>query len=159
MKIYFDNVGLFTRCTVKKVLNRAVEKLGQPSDKLEVSVSIVSPEEIKQLNAENRDVDSVTDVLSFPTIDAGRKVINVNDFQADVNPETGLLNLGDIVICMERAREQAEAYGHSLKREIAFLSLHGMLHLLGYDHMNEQDEEQMFSLQTVILEEVKITRN
>ena len=159
MKIYLDNVGLFSRMTIKKVLNHAADKLSQPSDKLQVSVSIVSPEEIRELNRTNRQVDSVTDVLSFPTIDAGRKVIDVDEFASDVDPETGLLNLGDIVICLERAKEQAESYGHSLKRELAFLSLHGMLHLLGYDHMNEQDEEQMFSLQTVILEEVKITRN
>lgn len=159
MKIYFDNVGLFSRMTIKKVLNHAADKLSQPSDKLQVSVSIVSPEEIRELNRTNRQVDSVTDVLSFPTIDAGRKVIDVDEFASDIDPETGLLNLGDIVICLERAKEQAESYGHSLKRELAFLSLHGMLHLLGYDHMNEQDEEQMFSLQTVILEEVKITRN
>ncbi len=158
MKIYFDNVGLFTRFTIRKVLNKAISHLKQPTDSLEVSVTIVTPEEIKKLNNDYRNVDSVTDVLSFPTIDAARQVINVKDYAQDINPETGMLNLGDIVICLERAKQQAESFGHSLKRELAFLSLHGILHLLGYDHMNEQDEQEMVALQTVILEEVKITR-
>ena len=76
----------------------------------------------------------------------------------DVNPETDLVNIGDIVICLERAKEQAKEYGHSLKRELAFLSLHGLLHLLGYDHIEPEDEKQMIALQKEILDQAGITR-
>ncbi len=104
-------------------------------------------------------MDSVTDVLSFPTVDnPERKVINATDFADIVNPETGKLNIGDVIICLERAKEQAVEYNHSLKRELCFLSLHGMLHLLGYDHLNADDEKQMFDIQNEILNTMRITR-
>ena len=142
MKIYFDNVGLFTKPFIKRVLERALKHLNQPSELLEMSLSIVSPEQIQELNKSFREVDKVTDVLSFPTCDnPTRGAITV--VCEDVNPETDLVNIGDIVICLERAKEQAKEYGHSLKRELAFLSLHGLLHLLGYDHIEEEDRKVM----------------
>lgn len=157
MKIYFDNVGLFTKPFIKRVLERALKHLNQPSELLEMSLSIVSPEQIQELNKSFREVDKVTDVLSFPTCDnPTRGAITV--VCEDVNPETDLVNIGDIVICMERAKEQAKEYGHSLKRELAFLSLHGLLHLLGYDHVEEEDEKQMVALQKEILNQAGITR-
>ncbi len=157
MKIYFDNVGLFTKPFIKRVLERALKHLNQPSELLEMSLSIVSPEQIQELNKSFREVDKVTDVLSFPTCDnPTRGAITV--VCEDVNPETDLVNIGDIVICMERAKEQAKEYGHSLKRELAFLSLHGLLHLLGYDHIEEDDEKQMVALQKEILNQAGITR-
>ena len=157
MKIYFDNVGLFTKPFIKRVLERALKQLNQPSELLEMSLSIVSPEQIQELNKSFREVDKVTDVLSFPTCDnPTRGAITV--VCEDVNPETDLVNIGDIVICLERAKEQAKEYGHSLKRELAFLSLHGLLHLLGYDHVEEDDEKQMIALQKEILDQAGITR-
>ncbi|MBQ2914530.1 MAG: rRNA maturation RNase YbeY [Clostridia bacterium] len=157
MKIYFDNVGLFTKPFIKRVLERALKHLNQPSELLEMSLSIVSPEQIQELNKSFREVDKVTDVLSFPTCDnPTRGAITV--VCEDVNPETDLVNIGDIVICLERAKEQAKEYGHSLKRELAFLSLHGLLHLLGYDHIEEEDEKQMIALQKEILDQAGITR-
>ena len=98
----------------------------------EISLSFVTNEEIHQINRQFRNVDAPTDVLSFPqlTFEEGE--------EADVN-ENGEIVLGDIIISVERAKEQAEEYGHGLKREIAFLTVHSMLHLLGYDHM-EKDE-------------------
>lgn len=157
MKIYFDNVGLFTKPFIKRVLERALKHLNQPSELLEMSLSIVSPEQIQELNKSFREVDKVTDVLSFPTCDnPTRGAITV--VCEDVNPETDLVNIGDIVICLERAKEQAKEYGHSLKRELAFLSLHGLLHLLGYDHVEEDDEKQMIALQKEILDQAGITR-
>ena len=157
MKIYFDNVGLFTKPFIKRVLERALKHLNQPSELLEMSLSIVSPEQIQELNKSFREVDKVTDVLSFPTCDnPTRGAITV--VCENVNPETDLVNIGDIVICMERAKEQAKEYGHSLKRELAFLSLHGLLHLLGYDHIEEDDEKQMVALQKEILNQAGITR-
>lgn len=159
MTVYFTNVGCI-RFTIKKVLQGALKHLGQPANAIEMSLSFVTAEEIKQLNNQYRNVDDVTDVLSFPTIDnPERKVLDVNSFSADsVNPETGKLNIGDVIICLERAEEQAREYGHSLKRELCFLSLHGMLHLLGYDHVEPEDEKQMTALQEELLNQMRITR-
>lgn len=158
MKIYFTNVGL-RASTIKRVLEKALQFLGQPSQSLEMSLSIVSPEEIQKLNKEYREVDAVTDVLSFPTADLQKKVINISEFALDcVSPETHRLNLGDVIICLERAKQQAQEYGHSLKREFCFLALHGLLHLLGYDHMTCEDEEEMTALQKEILQQAGIKR-
>ncbi len=100
----------------------AAEQFG---DSAEVSVSFVNNEQIRQLNNEFRQKDTATDVLSFPL---------GQDGVYDRNLETGALQLGDIVISIEKAVEQARIYGHSLQREIGFLTVHSMLHLLGYDH-------------------------
>ena len=88
-----------------------------------------------------------------------RGVLDLDQLEGDINPQTGRLNIGDVIICLDRAKEQAVSYNHSLKREIAFLSLHGLLHLLGYDHMNQEDEQQMFTLQNEILALANITRD
>lgn len=160
MKIYFTNVGLFKRGYIKKVLEAGLEYLGQPTGQLEVSLSFVDEDEIRELNKEYRDTDKVTDVLSFPTVDnPERGVIDLASHASDLNPETWLLNLGDIIICLPRAKQQAKEYGHSLKREVAFLSLHSLLHLLGYDHMNQSDEEQMTAVQNAVLDKLNIKRN
>lgn len=159
MKIYFTNAGLKS-LYIKRLLNIALTHLKQPSKQLEMSLSIVSPQEIQQLNKQYRQVDSVTDVLSFPTVDnPSRGVLDLDQLEGDINPQTGRLNIGDVIICLDRAKEQAVSYNHSLKREIAFLSLHGLLHLLGYDHMNQEDEQQMFTLQNEILALANITRD
>lgn len=160
MKIYFTNVGLFKRGYIKKVLEAGLEYLGQPTGQLEVSLSFVGEDEIRELNKEYRDTDKVTDVLSFPTVDnPERGVIDLASHASDLNPETWLLNLGDIIICLPRAKQQSKEYGHSLKREVAFLSLHSLLHLLGYDHMNQADEEQMTAVQNAVLDKLNIKRN
>ena len=93
----------------------------------EVDVSIVDDEIIKEMNKNFRNIDSATDVLSFPLGEDG---------EFDINPETGAKMLGDIVISVDHATSQAELYGHGIEREIAFLTVHSMLHLLGYDHVN-----------------------
>lgn len=93
----------------------------------EIDVSIVSDETIKEMNAQFRNIDSSTDVLSFPLGENG---------EYDTNPETGAKMLGDVVISADTAVAQAELYGHGLEREVAFLTVHSVLHLLGYDHVN-----------------------
>lgn len=159
MKIYYTNVGFFKRHYITKVLEAALAHLSQPSEQLEVSVSFVGEDEIRELNKEYRNNDNVTDVLSFPAVEnPDRGVINVEEHATDLNPETWLLNLGDIIICLPRAKAQAKEYGHSLKREVAFLALHSLLHLLGYDHMIPEDEQQMTALQTEILDKLNIKR-
>ena len=117
----------------------------------EISLSFVTNEEIHQINRQFRNVDAPTDVLSFPqlTFEEGE--------EADVN-ENGEIVRGDIIISVERAKEQAEEYGHGLKREIAFLTVHSMLHLLGYDHMEKDEEEDMFRRQKELLEIAGIPR-
>ncbi len=107
----------------------------------QVSVSIVTSEEIKSLNFEYRAKDSVTDVLSFP--------MNEED-------ENGTILLGDIVICYDKAKEQAVEYNHSITREITYLSVHSTLHLLGYDHLNKVDKEIMRSEEKEIMLQLNI---
>ncbi len=159
MTIYFTNAGS-KKFVIKRLLEGALRYLGQPTCDIEMSLSFVSAQEIQELNKNSRNVDAVTDVLSFPTIENDeRKVLSIKDFSLDViNPETGKLNIGDVVICLDKAKEQAVQYGHSLKREICFLALHGTLHLLGYDHIEQSDEEQMTRLQEEIMNKMKITR-
>ena len=110
------------------------------------SVIFVGEEEILDINKIYRGIDKVTDVISFAFEDNG--VIENKKIRA----------LGDIYICIPRAEEQAREYGHSIKRELSFLSVHGLLHLLGYDHMKKEEEEVIFKRQELILNEAGITR-
>lgn len=105
--------------------------------KFEVSLTVVDETAIKQINSEFRNIDKVTDVLSFPMSD---------DKEFPENFDTGAKLLGDIVICAKRAREQAEEYGHSEEREFGFLCTHSVLHLLGYDHVNDEEERKLMQL-------------
>lgn len=120
-------------------------------EECEISISIVDDAEIQQINRQFRGIDRPTDVLSFPqlTFAEGEKM---------ERNENGEVMLGDIIISLERAKAQAEEYGHSLKREIAFLTAHSMLHLLGYDHMEPEEEAEMFARQKAILEIAGISR-
>lgn len=130
----------------------ASEKVEHPC---EISLTITDNPSIHEINIDTRNVDSPTDVLSFPMLDAtdGKIAPSDEDF-AD-----GFLILGDIVISFERANEQAKEFGHSFLREIGFLTVHSMLHLLGYDHeTSEDDEQKMFAKQRKILESINLTR-
>ena len=109
-----------------------------------VSVSFVDDEFIHQLNRDYRKIDRPTDVISFAFLD------NEDDRESQLHGQ-GIVCLGDIYISVDRAKEQAEEYGHSLNRELSFLFVHGLLHLLGYDHMTPEDEKVMFALQDEIL--------
>ncbi len=112
----------------------------------EVSVTFVDLEQIHALNLEYRNVDRPTDVLSFPL------------FEEEVL-DAGAIPLGDIVLCLQQAEIQAKEYGHSLEREVSFLCVHSVLHLLGYDHeTSEEDEKEMFARQEEILNQMNITR-
>jgi len=117
----------------------------------EISISIVENQEIQAINKQFRGIDSATDVLSFPQLTFEEGEV------ADVNEKDEII-LGDIIISLERAKEQAEEYGHSLKREMAFLTAHSMLHLMGYDHLEPDEEEDMNLKQKEILEEAGIPR-
>lgn len=120
------------------------------SDPAEVNVTFVDDEQIEKLNTEFRNIDSSTDVLSFPLGEDG---------VYDVNPENGAKMLGDIVISVDHAVNQAELYGHSFQREMAFLTVHSMLHLLGYDHVNGGLEQmKMREKEELVLSKLGVVR-
>ena len=127
IEITDDTIRLAERCV------DAVCEFEECDFDAEVSITFVDSEEIRALNNEHRGKDAVTDVLSFPILEFDEDG-NIINSEFDFDDE--LVVLGDIVICAKRAKEQAEEYGHSFEREIAFLTVHSMLHLLGYDHVN-----------------------
>lgn len=128
----------------------AVLQMENFSGSAEVSVSFINNDEIRSLNAQYRNKDSATDVLSFPLGENG---------VYDKNENTGAFMLGDIVISAERAFEQAELYGHTIQREIAFLTVHSMLHLLGYDHeQGGLPARQMREKEEIVLERLGVSR-
>ncbi len=145
---------------IKDTVLKCIEKTLEFEDcdfDAEVSVTFVDNEEIREINRSERNIDKPTDVLSFPMLefDENGDIIN-SDFDFDED----FVMLGDIVISVEKAKEQATEYGHSIRREIAFLTVHSMLHLLGYDHVNSEDEEKiMFKKQDEILNLLNITRD
>ncbi len=118
----------------------------------EVSVTVVDDKEIQEINKTYRNIDKATDVLSFPMYEYEKAADFDNLDDSAFNPESGELLLGDIVISAEKVTAQAKEYGHSKEREFAFLLVHSMLHLLGYDHMEEEERLVMESKQKEILE-------
>ena len=154
------DLGLDYKEIYEQVAKEVLDQEGCPYE-VEVSLTLVDPDVIKDTNREFREIDSVTDVLSFPMIEytTPGDFSNVEeDFSDCFNPESGELMLGDIMICLDRAREQAEEYGHSVKREFAFLIAHSMLHLLGFDHMEEEEARVMEAKQREALDHLGITR-
>lgn len=128
------------------ILETALKTLNITDD-IEISVILVDDEKIHQINRDYRHIDRSTDVISFALEDN-------EQFYVEGMPR----ELGDIFISVDHAKAQAQEYGHSLRREMCFLFTHGVLHLLGYDHMTKEDEEEMFGLQKVILNKLSITR-
>jgi len=120
-----------------------------------LTVTYVDEEQIKQANSDNRGIDKVTDVLSFPMQDMenGKLIGDSFDYEYDKDGNTQI-NLGDCLVCLKRAEEQAAEYGHSLTREVVFLVAHSILHLLGYDHMTDTDEARMIRLQKMLMRDV-----
>ena len=125
---------------------------------ISIELLFVSDTEIKQLNKDTRGVDKVTDVLSYPTLDGiCGKPLYKKDFPYDLDEENRLL-IGSVVVCRERARAQAEEYGHSYKRELNYLFVNGIMHCLGYDHIEEQDKILMRQAEEKVLSAMGITR-
>jgi probable rRNA maturation factor len=136
--------------TIEKLLFFAAEKENVEASS-ELSVTFVTNDRIQEINREYRDKDKPTDVISFAMEELGEGEI----------PLTGVdlpRILGDVIISLAKAREQADDYGHSFIRELGFLAVHGFLHLLGYDHENEEDEKIMFSRQRDLLDEFGLQR-
>ena len=135
--------------TIKKVLKECYEVENLVNSKLIITVTFTTPENIRKINNKFRNIDRATDVLSFPLIDFDNE---------DLPNDGSKIYLGDIIISIERAKEQANEYGHSLDREVGFLTAHSMLHLLGYDHMVPEEEKVMFAKQEEILSNLGLKR-
>ena len=123
----------------------------------EVEVTFVGEDEIRELNARTRGVDRATDVLSFPMLEE-IKPFTADNYPLDVDPASGRVTLGSIVICEAIALRQAEEYGHAAEREKTYLFTHGLLHLLGYDHIEEEDRRVMRGAEERVLSAIGITR-
>ena len=136
---------------IQEIFKIALNQTNTKSN-ISVNITVVGRNKIKELNSEFRNVNKVTDVLSFPLLD------EYDLHNGEILDNSIVTDLGDIVICKSRATEQAQEYGHSFEREFCFLALHGMLHVLGYDHIEKQDEVVMFKLQDEILKIAQMER-
>ncbi len=146
---------------IKKLIDYALKAEGVNIE-YEVSVILIDNETIKRINNETRSIDSITDVLSFPMLDYPEKKVYKEVYKnmkfSDVYLNEDRLVLGDIALSLERAEEQRLEFGHSFIRECAYLSLHSVLHLLGYDHIDAKDKEIMRKREEEILNKFKISR-
>ena len=141
------------------VVNAAIDAEDFPYE-AEVSILLVTKEEIQRINREQRQIDAPTDVLSFPMIayPAAGDFSRLEEDEDNFNPDTGEALLGDIILCADKIKEQAAEYGHSERREFAFLILHSMLHLFGYDPLTEPEAAVMEQKQRDILDDMQIFR-
>lgn len=164
MTLLYEEEGNLTlpvncRELAEKVIDAALDYVGCPYE-AEVNLLLTMNGQIQEMNANFREINRATDVLSFPMIDY--EIPGEFDFLEErddcFNPETGELVLGDIVISKEKVISQAEEFGHSIEREYAFLIAHSMLHLSGYDHMEEEERLKMERMQRELMEKLKILR-
>lgn len=162
MKVFIDSdeMSVEFEKTIEKLVKTTVKLSKCGLSKVRVDISFVDKKEIKKLNKDFRNIDKETDVLSFPVLNlTPMQKVDAKDFMEDFDPETKSIMLGDIIICNEVASKNAEEYGHSFEREVCYLVVHGCLHLLGYDHMEEEDKKLMRAMEETVLSKYKITRN
>jgi len=149
----YDGVQKCTRDAMLEVMEKALNLLGQPT-KMEINVAFVSPDEIRVVNNRERGKNTPTDVLSFPAFELKpfEKVDMADDkYKWNINPENDYFVLGDMLLCKEFAKQQAKNLGHTLKEEIVRLSLHSLLHCLGFDHIEDADYEVMHKIELEVL--------
>ena len=148
-----------THKLLKKVAKKALKFLGQKPRVLDVCVNFVYDNDMREVNNRMREINEATDVLSFPNLnDVYNKKITKKAFESDVSPDTNRIFLGDVVINLDRAKSQAQEYGHSIQRELSYLLVHSILHLLGYDHMDELDKNLMRAQEERVLAEFNLKR-
>lgn len=150
MQIIYDSEFELEEALLTKMEEGArlcIEEEGIDPEYVEISLTLVDGEEIQELNRTYRNVDKVTDVLSFPQFD------DLNEL-----PEEEEILLGDVVICRQRAEEQAEEFGHSVEREMVYLFVHSICHLLGYDHMEPEEKAEMRAKEESVMERIQVTR-
>lgn len=127
---------------ISKVFEAVMQYHELDTHEISVEITLLNEEEMRSVNAQTRGIDNPTDVLSFPSFDI-ELPLDMKRYEKDISPETGELYIGEILICEQIMNEQAVEYGHSEERELAFLSVHGLLHLLGYDHISEDMRVEM----------------
>ncbi|MCR4618100.1 MAG: rRNA maturation RNase YbeY [Lachnospiraceae bacterium] len=167
MNFYVDNETDYkfdfdTDEIVSLVCRKVLEREKCPFENISVNVLITDNEGIRDYNSKFRNIDKETDVLSFPNLEfetPGDYYIPEGEEADYIDPESGDIVLGDIILSKDRIISQAEEYGHSIKREFAFLVAHSMLHLSGYDHMTEDEAKEMEERQKAVLDELGITRD
>lgn len=163
------NKKLFNKKYIEKIVEAydyAVKLLKVPCDDLEVNISFVNKSLIREQNAKFRETDKVTDVLSFPTLLQPNKTdaqvivdkVTKDNFPMDINPETGAIFLGDISICKDIVYQHAKEYKNTRLREMVYMAVHGLLHLLGYDHMRDEDKKEMRLIEEKIMSHVDLRR-
>lgn len=164
MNIYIENeychkIDLDYKKIITSVVEEALDFIKCPYE-CEVNVTIVDNSAIRKINMEQRKIDRATDVLSFPLLEYGQagEFRFFDSCPEYFHPDTGELMLGDIVISYDKVLSQAEEYNHSAKRELAFLTAHSMLHLFGFDHMEDNERMEMEKMQEIILKNLGITR-
>lgn len=154
------NIGIDYEKIAAKVVQAALDYVACPYE-CEVNILLTNNSGIQEVNRQTRNIDVSTDVLSFPTLEFQREAdfsISEQDIFSNFNAESGELLLGDIMISLEKVTEQARVFNHSVKREYAFLLAHSILHLSGYDHMEEIERIQMEQIQEEILQSIGYTR-
>ena len=142
---------------IRKAYQAVLDFLRQ-SDNCFIELSFTDKDTIKAINSQTRNVDKVTDVLSFPTLNKFEFPLKPEDHQDDVDMETGEIILGEIIICADVAKEQAKEYGHSFDREICYLAVHGFLHLFGYDHIEDEDKAIMRQAEETVMSSINLSR-
>lgn len=139
---------------IQQVIQKCFEEEKLKDLNLYISITLTTPKKIKELNNNYRKIDKETDVLSFPMFEKEEIEEIVKSKQKQIVPET----IGDIVISIKRVEEQAKEYGHSFERELSYMLVHGFYHLMGYDHIEEEDKKKMRPKEEKILNELKIVR-
>lgn len=138
---------------INKVVDECFETEQMQNINMYLNIILTNPEYIKQANQKYRDIDQETDVLSFPMFEKEE----IEEFK--IKPQEIEEVLGDIIISIPRVEEQAKEYGHSFERELAYMVVHGFYHIIGYDHMEEEDKKQMRQKEEIVLEKLNIKRN
>lgn len=155
--IRISGANLKERALVRKVEKATFKHLGQ-KDFFLIDITVVDEDTIKNLNASARGVDKVTDVLSFPCFEKLDLPVDKSEF-SEFDYDGSHVLLGSIMICRKRAEEQAKEYGHSYARELGFLACHGFLHILGFDHIDPEDEKVIIAHQKAIMNAVGLKRD
>ena len=157
---FIDDENKFSPDMTEKLvnaLNIALNESIKPEFDVSVTVTVVDCEEIRRLNKETRNTDKVTDVLSFPMLEFLEPCVFLEELHPwDYIPENNSVFMGDIILCKEKIEEQAEEYGHTFLRESVYLTLHGLLHIFGYDHIEEDDKKIMRKKEKEILKILEI---
>lgn len=156
LEIYDEVESRLDTALIQKVFEEYRTHFDLP-DNVNVELTIVDEDTIKDVNKQYRGVDSVTDVLSFPSLEVKLPFV-AEDYPLDIDPSSGEIMLGEIMLCYSHMAEQSAEYGHSKERESCYLVLHGLLHLLGFDHIEQLDKEKMREQEELILGKLGIER-